>query len=165
MRSSKTRLLSALTWSMRARRAVMSDPTVKQSRAMAQTLHALDFPPLNFQQLNVIDAPSWTTRTECPTAGPLLLRPRRNHAVAPRVRDRLPQMLVLIFENVHQRVLLRPVSSEQFHRRLQVFVGKSRNRFLQIDVRSFQSFLQFLRIGDRRGLRLGIRCVRKHAGK
>src|SRR5579859_1232088 len=146
MRSSKTRLLSALTWSMRARRAVMSDPTVKQSRAMAQTLHALDFPPLNFQQLNVIDAPSWTTRTECPTAGPLLLRPRRNHAV-------------------DQRVLLRPVSSEQFHRRLQVFVGKSRNRFLQIDVRSFQSFLQFLRIGDRRGLRLGIRCVRKHAGK
>src|SRR5439155_3035026 len=54
-----------------------------------------------------------------------LLRPGRNHAVAARVRDRLPQMLVLIFENQHQRALLRHVSSEQFHRRLQVVVGKS----------------------------------------
>src|SRR5438309_8352220 len=35
--------------------------------------------------------------------GALLLRPGRNHAVAARVRDRLPQMLVLIFENQHQR--------------------------------------------------------------
>jgi len=25
---------------------------------MAQTLHLLDFPPLNFQKLNVIDTPS-----------------------------------------------------------------------------------------------------------
>jgi hypothetical protein len=83
--------------------------------------------------------------------GALLLRPGRNRAVAARVRDRLPQMLVLIFENQHQRALLRHVSSEQFHRRLQVVVGKSRNRFLQIDVRRLQSFLQFLRIGDGRG--------------
>jgi hypothetical protein len=36
----------------------MSDPAVKESRAMAQTLHPLDFPPLKFQQLNVIDTPS-----------------------------------------------------------------------------------------------------------
>src|SRR4029077_14471051 len=72
--------------------------------------------------------------------GALLLRPGRNHAVAARVRDRLPQMLVLIFEDVHQRVLLRPVSSEQFHRRLQVVIGNCRNRFLQIEVRSLQSF-------------------------
>jgi hypothetical protein len=33
----------------------MSDPAVKESRAMAQTLHPLDFPPLHLQQLNVID--------------------------------------------------------------------------------------------------------------
>jgi len=46
----------------------MSDPAVKESRAMAQTLHPLDFPLLNFQKLNVIDTPSWTTRTECPAA-------------------------------------------------------------------------------------------------
>src|SRR5580704_5914634 len=93
----------------------------------------------------------------------LLLRPGRNHAVAARVRDRLPQMLVLIFEKQHQRALLRHVSSEQFHRRLQVVVGKSRNRFLQIDVRSLQSFLQFLRIGDGRGPCPRIRSVREHA--
>ena len=60
----------------------------------------------------------------------LLLRPGRNHAVGARVRDRLPQMLVLIFENQHQRVLLRHVFSEQFHVCLQVVVGKSRDRFL-----------------------------------
>jgi hypothetical protein len=36
----------------------MSDPAVKESRAMAQTPHPLDFPPLNFQQLNIIDTPS-----------------------------------------------------------------------------------------------------------
>jgi hypothetical protein len=36
----------------------MSDPAVKESSAMAQTLHLLDFPPLNFQKLNVIDTPS-----------------------------------------------------------------------------------------------------------
>jgi hypothetical protein len=36
----------------------MSDPAVKESRAMAQTLHSLDFPPLNFQQLIVINTPS-----------------------------------------------------------------------------------------------------------
>jgi hypothetical protein len=35
----------------------MSDPAVKESRAMAQRLHPLDFPPLNFQQLSVIDTP------------------------------------------------------------------------------------------------------------
>jgi len=35
----------------------MSDPAVKESRAMAQTLHPLDFQPFNFQQLNVIDIP------------------------------------------------------------------------------------------------------------
>jgi hypothetical protein len=76
-------------------------------------------------------------------AAAFLLRPGRNHAVAARVRDRLPQVLVLIFENQHQRVLLRHVFSEQFHPCLQVLVGKSRNRFLQICVRSFQSFLKF----------------------
>src|ERR1041385_9266893 len=144
MRSSKTRLLSALTWSMSARRAVMSDPAVKESRAMAQILHPLDFPPLNLQKLNVIDTPSWTTRNWVSHRAALLLRPGRNHAVGARVRDRLPQMLVLIFEDVHQRVLLRPVSSEQFHRRLQVVIGNCRNRFLQIEVRSLQSFLHFL---------------------
>src|SRR5215470_11236857 len=95
----------------------------------------------------------------------LLLRPGRNHAVAARVRDRLPQMLVLIFENVHHRILLRPVSSEQFHSRLQVVVGKSCNRFLQIDVRSPQGFLHFLRISDGRGRCPRIRCARKHAGE
>src|SRR5215471_19318201 len=95
----------------------------------------------------------------------LLLRPGRNHAVAARVRDRLPQMLVLIFENVHHRVLLRPVSSEQFHSRLQVVVGKSCNRFLQIDVRGLQGFLHFLRISDGRGRCPRIRCARKHAGE
>src|SRR5258707_13847201 len=68
----------------------------------------------------------------------LLLGPGRNHAVAARVRDRLLQMLVLIFENEHQRALLRHVSSEQFHLRLQVVVGESRNRFLQIDLRSLE---------------------------
>jgi len=36
----------------------MTDPAVKENRAMAQTLHPLDFPPLNFQQLNVTDTPS-----------------------------------------------------------------------------------------------------------
>src|SRR6202020_3547267 len=43
----------------------------------------------------------------------LLLRPGRNHAVGARVRDRLSQMLVLIFENQHQRVLLRHVCLEE----------------------------------------------------
>ena len=33
------------------------------------------------------------------------------------------QVLVLIIKNQHQRALLRHVSSEQFHRRLQVVVG------------------------------------------
>ena len=74
-------------------------------------------------------------------------------------------MLVLIFENQHQRVLLRHVFSEDSHPRLQVRVGKPRNRFLQIGVRSFQSFLQFLRIGDGRGLCPRIRCAREHAGE
>src|SRR5215831_14230465 len=64
----------------------------------------------------------------------LLLGPRWSHAVAARVRDRLPQMLVLVFENVHHRVLLRPVPSEQLHRGLQVMVGESCHRLLQIDV-------------------------------
>src|SRR5215471_21136540 len=41
----------------------------------------------------------------------LLLRPRRDHAIAARVCDRLPQMLVLIFENEHERALLRHISS------------------------------------------------------
>src|SRR5580693_4254396 len=95
----------------------------------------------------------------------LLLRPGRNHAVAARVRDRLPQMLVLIFEKVHQRALLRHVSSEQFHRRLEVVVGKFRNRFLQIDVRSLQSLLQFLRIGDGRGPCSRIRSAGENAGE
>jgi hypothetical protein len=35
----------------------MSDPAVKESSAMAQRLHPLDFPPLNFQQLTVINTP------------------------------------------------------------------------------------------------------------
>jgi hypothetical protein len=35
----------------------MSDPAVKEIRAMAQRLHSQDFPPLNFQQLSVIDTP------------------------------------------------------------------------------------------------------------
>jgi hypothetical protein len=61
-------------------------------------------------------------------------------------------MLVLIFEEQHQRALFRHVSSEQFHRRLQVVVGKSRNRFLQIDVRSLQGFLQLVRIGNGRAV-------------
>ena len=39
--------------------------------------------------------------------GVLLLRPGRDHAVAARVRDRLPQMLVLISEKQHHRALLR----------------------------------------------------------
>src|SRR5215468_5152107 len=95
----------------------------------------------------------------------LLLRPGRNHAVAARVRDRLPQMLVLIFENVLDRVRLRPVSSEQFHCGLQVAVGKCCNRFLQIEVRSLQSSLHFLRIGDGRGRCPSIRCARKHVGE
>src|ERR1700678_2052652 len=60
----------------------------------------------------------------------LLLRPGRSHAVGARVRDRLPQMLVLIFENQHHRVLLGHVFSEQFHLCLQVVVGESRNCFL-----------------------------------
>src|SRR5216684_1889167 len=72
-------------------------------------------------------------------------------------------MLVLIFENQQQRALLRHVSSEQFHRRLQVVVGKSRNRFLQIDVRSLQGFLHFLWIGDGRGRWPSIRCARHNA--
>jgi hypothetical protein len=36
----------------------MSDPAVKESSAMAPTLYLFDFPPLNFQKLNVIDTPS-----------------------------------------------------------------------------------------------------------
>jgi hypothetical protein len=35
----------------------MSDPAVKESKAIAQTLHPLDFQPLSFQRLNVIDIP------------------------------------------------------------------------------------------------------------
>jgi hypothetical protein len=46
----------------------MSDPAVKESRAIRQTLNPLDFPPMNFQQLNVIDVPSYTTRADYPTA-------------------------------------------------------------------------------------------------
>jgi hypothetical protein len=34
----------------------MSDPAAKENRAMAQTVHLLDFQPLNFQQLSVIEA-------------------------------------------------------------------------------------------------------------
>src|ERR1051326_2406959 len=74
-------------------------------------------------------------------------------------------MLVLIFENQHQRGELRHVSSKQFHGRLEVVVGKSRNRLLQIDVRSPQGFLHFLGIGDGGGLCARIRCARKHAGE
>jgi hypothetical protein len=33
----------------------MSDPAAKETRAMAQTLHPLDFRPSNFQQLSVIE--------------------------------------------------------------------------------------------------------------
>jgi hypothetical protein len=33
----------------------MSDPAVKESRAMAQTVHLLDFPPMNFQPLRVME--------------------------------------------------------------------------------------------------------------
>ncbi len=113
----------------------------------------------------IFHCPSILHTCQCSRRSALLLGPGRNHAVAARVRDRLPQMLVLIFENVHQRVLLRPVSSEQFHRRLQVVVGKCRNRFLQIDVRSLQGFLHFLRIGDGRGRCPLIRRARKHAGE
>ena len=51
---SKTRLLSALTWLMWARRAVTSDPAAKESRAIAQTVLPLDFQLLSFQQLSVI---------------------------------------------------------------------------------------------------------------
>src|SRR5580700_997169 len=40
---------------MWARRAVMSDPALKETRAIAQTVHTLDFPPLNFQQLSVME--------------------------------------------------------------------------------------------------------------
>jgi len=74
-------------------------------------------------------------RRSSQVTGPLL-GPGRHYAVGARVRDRLPQMLVLICEDVHHRALLGPVSSEQLHSRLQVGVGKSCNRFLQIDVRS-----------------------------
>jgi hypothetical protein len=35
----------------------MSDPAVKESMAMAQRLHPLNFQPMNFQHLSVIDAP------------------------------------------------------------------------------------------------------------
>src|ERR1700683_2710648 len=42
-----------------------------------------------------------------PQSAALVLRPGRNHPVGARVRDRLPQMLVLIFENQQQRFLLR----------------------------------------------------------
>jgi hypothetical protein len=47
-------LLSALTWLMCARRVVMSDPAAKETRAMAQTVHLLDFQPLNSQRLSVM---------------------------------------------------------------------------------------------------------------
>src|SRR6266851_8670468 len=87
----------------------------------------------------IFHCPSILHTCQCSRRSALLLRPGRNHAVAARVRDRLPQMLVLIFDNQHQRALLRHVSSEQFHRRLQVVVGKSRNRFLQTDVRAFKA--------------------------
>jgi hypothetical protein len=33
----------------------MSDPAAKESSAMAQTLHLLDFPTLNLQQLSVTE--------------------------------------------------------------------------------------------------------------
>jgi hypothetical protein len=33
---------------MCAKRAVISDPAAKETRAMAQTVHPLDFHPLNF---------------------------------------------------------------------------------------------------------------------
>jgi len=76
-----------------------------------------------------------------------------------------PRCSCWIFENRHQRALLRHVSSEQSDRGLQVVVGKCRNRFLQIEVRSLQSFRHFLRIGDGRGRCPSIRCARKHAGE
>jgi hypothetical protein len=41
------RSLSAFTWLICTRRAVMSDPAAKETRAMAQTVHLLDFQPLN----------------------------------------------------------------------------------------------------------------------
>jgi hypothetical protein len=34
----------------------MSDPAAKETRAMAQTVHPLDFHPLNVQQLSVMEA-------------------------------------------------------------------------------------------------------------
>jgi len=40
---------------MCARRAVISDPAAKETSAMAQILDLLDFPPLNFQQLSVME--------------------------------------------------------------------------------------------------------------
>jgi hypothetical protein len=39
----------------------MSDPAVKESRAMAQTLHLFDFPPLNFQQSSVMEVSPFIT--------------------------------------------------------------------------------------------------------
>src|SRR5580704_11241320 len=41
---------------MSARRAVISDPATKESKAMAQTLHLSDFRPLIFQRSSVMEA-------------------------------------------------------------------------------------------------------------
>jgi hypothetical protein len=42
---------------MRAKRAAISDPAAKKIRTIAQTVHHLDFHPLNFQQLSVMESP------------------------------------------------------------------------------------------------------------
>ena len=64
----------------------------------------------------------------------LLLRPGRDHTIRARVGDSLPQMLMLIFENEHYRILFGHVTSEQFHRCLQILFGGSRNLLLQVGV-------------------------------
>src|SRR5579863_442099 len=73
MRSSKTRLLSARTWLMCARRAVINDPAAKDSRATTQVLQRLSVMARDVirraRHRSNYDGNAWADRSLAPPTG------------------------------------------------------------------------------------------------
>src|SRR5215831_2429978 len=63
-----------------------------------------------------------------------LLRPWRYDTVGARIGDRLAEVLMLVREQVADSLFLGHISTEQFHRRLQVGVRKLLDRLLHVRV-------------------------------
>jgi hypothetical protein len=66
-----------------------------------------------------------------------LLRPRRNDTVRAGVGDRLPQVLVLVGQDIPDGLFLCKILTEHLDRRLQIGVRESRDRLLEIAVGGF----------------------------